>query len=222
VRTSGDTDQPDARISTADFIVEFNGDDRSMYGTIDPGDGRASAFPIANRIVGGQFYLQDGTRWVKDTNNANASGNDEFSVDPRNFLAGVADTAQFAQVGTETVDGVRTRHLKATQLSGIPDFNLGLGPKGTETIAFELWVDDQDVVRALLVSSASKEQSYPHAQTLITKDADGTVHKALDPATMEDPVVVTTTLTYKVTFTDIGEPIEITAPPGAVAVAGKG
>jgi hypothetical protein len=222
VHTSGDTDGPGARISTADFTVEFNGDNRSMYGTIDPGDGRASAFPIANRIVDGQFYLQDGTHWVKDTNNANASGADEFSVDPRNFLAGVADAAQFAPAGTETVGGMQTHHLKATKLDGIPDFNLGLGPKGTEVTAFELWVDDQDVVRSLLVSSASKEKTYPLAQTRITKDANGNIHKSLDPATMGDPVVVTTTLTYKVEFTDIGEPIEITAPAGAVPVAGKG
>jgi hypothetical protein len=39
---------------------------------------------------------------------------------------------------------------------------------------------------------------------------------------MGDPVVVTITSQYKVRFSDIGEAIEITAPAGAVEVAGKG
>jgi hypothetical protein len=223
VFTSSDTDKtPPPFLSTADFTVEFSGDDRSMYGIIDPHDGRSSAFPIANKIVAGQFYLQDGTRWVKDTNAAAVSGNDVFSVDPRNFLAGVADAARFTEVGHETVAGVDTRHLKATRLDGIPDFNLGLGPKGDRVTAFELWVDADDVVRSLLVSSESTETTYPSAQTRISKDANGNIHKSLDPATMGNPVVVTTTQHYKVTFTDLGAAIAITAPPNAVPVAGQG
>jgi hypothetical protein len=213
----------DSQGGGADFTVEFSGDNRSMSGTIDPGDGRASAFPIANKIIDGQFYLQDGTRWVKDTNAANMSGDDVFSVDPRSFLAAVAQAAQFATVGTEQRGGVETRHLKATKLDGIGDFNLGLGPRGeTSLTAFELWVDDHDVVRALLVKSEQHEKTYPGAQTRVSKDANGNVHKSLDPATMGEPVIVTIRSQYKVEFGDIGQPVVITPPPGAVAVAGQG
>jgi hypothetical protein len=217
---------PMPRRSGSEFTVEFSGDNRSMYGTVDPGsmrDGRDSKFAIANRVVDGQFYLQDGTRWVRDTNASNMSGDDIFSVDPRNFLAAVAQAAQFEQVGTEQFGGVSTRHLQATKLDGIGDFNLGLGPRGeTSLTAFELWVDGDDVVRGLLVKSQQEEKTYPLAQTRISKDANGNLQKSLDPATMGAPVVVTIRSSYKVEFTDIGEPIEITAPPGAVNIAGKG
>ena len=218
VRYSSTSDGPGMYPNTAEFVVEFSGDDRAMAGTIDPGDGRGSAFAIANKVVAGQFFLQDGTRWVKDTNASDLSGSDVFSVDPRNFLAGVADAAQFAEVGHGS-----TRHLKATRLDGIPDFNLGLGRRGddaTKLTSFELWVDDADVVRALLVTSSKTEQTYPNSQTVITKDAQGNVHKTLGD--LGDPVTVTTKSAYRVDFTDLGSPIVITAPLGAVAVAGKG
>jgi hypothetical protein len=115
------------------------------------------------------------------------------------------------------------RRLEATKLDSLPDFNLGLGPQGETTVTrFALWVDADDVVRAILVATEQKQNSYPLAKTVITKDAAGNVHKSLDPATMGDPVVVTITQHYKVTFTNIGEPIEITAPAGAGEIAGKG
>jgi hypothetical protein len=215
---------PAPRTSGADFIVEFNGDNRSMYGTIDPGDGRSSAFSIANKVVDHHFYLQDGTRWVEDTN-ANLSGADVFSVDPRNFLAGVATAAQFEQVGHARVDGVDTRHLRATRVDGIPDFNLGMGPRGNDEnklTAFELWVDGDDVVRGLLVKTSERQESYAAARANLVKDATGNRQKLIDPATLGEPEIITTTTSYKVTFSDLGQDIAITAPPGAAKIAGKG
>jgi hypothetical protein len=212
------------RTSGADFVVEFSGDNRSMYGTVDPGDGRSSAFPIANKIVNGQFYLEDGTRWVEDTNASNMSGDDVFSVDPRNFLAGVATAAQFESAGEDNVGGVRTRHLRATRLHDIPDFNLGLGPKGeTDLTAFELWVDADDVVRALLVETSQRLETYPNAaRAELRKDANGNLQKVIAEGQMGEPEYVRMDTSYKVEFTDIGAPIEITPPVGAVKVAGKG
>ena len=217
------SDKGFVRASGSDFVVEFFGDNRSMSGTVDPGDGRSAVFPIANKIVDGQFYLQDGTRWVKDTNAANMSGDDIFSVDPRNFLAGVADAAQFEEAGRDTIGGVSTRHLRATKLDGIPDFNLGLGPRGEMRLtAFELWVDRDDVVRGLLVKSAQTEKTYPLARTQVSIDASGNLQKTLDQSNLGAPTYVHITSDYKVEFTDIGAPIEITAPANAVDVAGKG
>jgi hypothetical protein len=218
--TNTDKLGPMPRTSGADFTVEFSGGDRSMYGTVDPGDGRSSAFPIANKVVAGQFYLQDGNRWVKNTNNANMSGEDAFNVDPRSYLGVVAQDARFEDVGHTTFDGVDVRHLKATNLAGIPDFNLGLGPtkaRDNELTAFELWVDGDNVVRGIHVGMERREETYPGA---LARIVDG--RKEIDPATMGDPVVVTITSHYKVRFTDIGDPIEITAPANAVEVAGKG
>ena len=163
--------------------------------------------------------MQDGTRWVEDTN-ADLSGGDIFSVDPRNFLAGVAQAAQFEQVGREDIGGVETRHLRATKLEGIPDFNLGLGPRGSDEnklAAFELWVDADDVVRGLIVKTSERQESYAGARA---KLVDG--KKVVDESTLGEPQIVTITTSYKVEFTDLGKPIAIVAPAGAAKVAGKG
>jgi hypothetical protein len=222
-RSETDKAGPMPRVTGADFIVEFSGDNRSMYGTIDPGE-RGGEFPIANKIVNGQFYLQDGQRWVEDTNASNMAGTDVFNVDPRNFLDGVAQAAQFEEVGEETVSGVRTRHLRATRLDDIPDFNLGLGPKGeTELSAFELWVDDDDVVRGLLVKTSQRLETFPNAaRAELRKNADGTYTKFVPEGQMGEPVYVQMRTSYKVDFTDIGAPIDIKPPADAVPVAGKG
>jgi hypothetical protein len=225
VHFRSESDRAGMYASSSDFVVEFNGDDRSMAGTVDPGDERgAGAFPIANKVIDGRFYLEDGTRWIEDTA-ANLSGADVFSVDPRNFLAGVAQQAAFEDRGRATVAGVTTRHLVATKVQNIPAFNLGLGPtdaKDDGLEKFEVWVDDDDVVRALLVESSRQDKTYPLAQTRISRGPDGSLQKSLDPATLGEPVIVTTTSTYKVEFTDLGAAIDIVAPANAPKIEGKG
>ncbi len=217
------TDKIAPRVSAADFTVEFNGDDRSMFGTIDPGDGRSSVFPIANKVIGGQFYLQDGTRWVLDTNASAMSGDDIFNFDPRTFVGGAAQAAGFEEVGKEAVDGTPTRHLAASYPDRVPTINVGLGPSPEVDITkFEVWVDDANVVRKLAMTTKDVQQTYPLARTKLTKDADGTVQKAIDPATMGEPVEVTTITATTVTFTDIGDAITITPPENPASVAGKG
>jgi hypothetical protein len=215
-----DREGPRPRVETSDFVVEFVGDNRSMAGTVDPGDDRgASAFPIANKVIDGRFYLQDGTRWVEDTA-ASLSGSDVFSVDPRNFLGGVAQSAAFEERGRETVDGVQTRHLVATKVDNIPSFNLGLGPTNAKDDGlkkFEVWVDDDDVVRALLVASVRHETYYDATRTVIV---DG--QKTLDESSLTDPKTATVVSTYKVEFGDVGEDIEIVAPANAPKIASKG
>ncbi|MEY2426573.1 MAG: hypothetical protein QOI61_2145 [Actinomycetota bacterium] len=217
------TDKIAPRVSNADFTVEFSGDNRSMFGTIDPGDGRSSVFSIANKVIDGQFYLQDGTRWVRDTNATGMTGDDIFSLDPRTFVTGAAQDAGFEPVGTETVDGATTRHLVAANPDKVPTLNVGLGPSPEVTITkFEVWVDDANVVRRVLMATKDVQQTYPNAQTRVVTGADGKVRKELDPATMGEPVDVTTITTTTVNFTDIGDPVTITPPPNAVPIAGKG
>jgi hypothetical protein len=206
------------------FVVEFSGDNRSTAGTIDPGDGRGSAFPIANKVVDGRFYLQDGTRWVEDTNE-HVTGSDLFSADPRTLVSGAAQDAEFEEAGTATVDGVATRQLKATRLDKVPVVNLGLGPtadQNTKVTTFDVWVDEDNVVRRLELDTEQTETVYPLARTQITKDADGTVHKSLDQSDLGKPETRTQRNAYSVTFTDIGAVVEIVAPANAAKVAGQG
>jgi hypothetical protein len=207
----------------ADFTIEFSGDNRSTVGTIDPGDGRGSAFPFANKVIDGRFFLEDGTRWVEDTNE-HVSGSDIFSVDPRTLVAG-ATNAEFRDAGADTVDGVATRHLRATNLSSVPAMSLGFGPIGdadTKLTKFDVWVDADNVVRRLDLATSQTETVYPMAHTVVTKDAAGNVQKTLDQSNMGPAETRTTRNAYSVVFTDIGAPIAIVAPANATKVAGQG
>ncbi|MEY2472037.1 MAG: hypothetical protein QOK28_1366 [Actinomycetota bacterium] len=209
------------------LVVEFSGDSRSTVGTMDPGDGRGSAFEIANKVVDGRFYLRDGAPghqvWIEDTNE-HVTGADIFSVDPRTLVSGAAQDAEFVDAGTATVDGAATHHLKATRLDRVPTVNLGLGPitdDETKVTKFDVWVDADNVVRRLDIATSRTETVYPFARTVVSTDAGGNVHKTLDTAGVKSEQR-TTVSDYSVRFTDIGAPITIVAPVNARKVAGKG
>jgi hypothetical protein len=228
---------------SGDFTIEFAGDNRSTVGRLDPGDPCKDAsvsvpqercdadnsFEIANKVVDGRFYLRDGApgqqTWIEDTNE-HLSGSDLFNADPRTLVAGADNAAQFRDVGAATVDGVATRHLKATRLDAVPRVNLGLGPVNddkTKVTKFDVWVDTDDVVRRLDVSTSVTETVYPMARTILKKDAEGkVVGKSLDEANMGPSEQRTTVTDYSITFADIGADIVITAPANARQVAGKG
>ncbi|MEY2468195.1 MAG: hypothetical protein QOF21_893 [Actinomycetota bacterium] len=210
------------------FTIEFSGENRSSVGTIDPGEERSDAFEVANKVVDGRFYLRDGApgqqHWIEDTNE-HITGSDIFSVDPRSLVTGAAQDAAFEDVGTATVDGVATHHLKATRLDKVPTVNLGLGPIAddqTKITKFDVWVDSDNVVRRLDVATSRTETIYPLARTQISTDANGNVHKSLDQSNLGPSEERTTVSDYSVVFTDIGAPIEIVAPANATKVAGQG
>lgn len=225
-----------------DFTIEFAGENRSTVGTLDPGDPCRDAsvsvpqerceadnrFEIANKVVDGRFYLRDGApgqqTWIEDTNE-HLTGSDLFNADPRTLVGGANDDAQFRDVGAGSVDGVAVRHLKATRLDAVPRVNLGLGPVNDDTTKvtkFDVWVDADNVVRRLDVSTSYTETIFPDARTVLTKDGSGkVVGKTLD--TTGSRTEERTTLTsYSVTFRDIGADIAITAPANARKVAGQG
>ncbi|HVV35062.1 MAG TPA: hypothetical protein VHC63_00550 [Acidimicrobiales bacterium] len=215
---------------TGTVTVEFSGEDRSSFGTQDSGDmgdGRDSSFEFANKVVDGRFYLRDGVpgheTWLEDTNE-HVTGSDIFSVDPRSLVTDSAEQAGFEDVGTATVDGVTTHHLKATRLDQVPAVNLGLGPivdATTKVTKFDVWVDTSNVVRRLAITTSMTETVYPLARTIVTTDANGNIQKTLD-TTGVAPEQRTQINTYSVTFTDIGSNIVIDAPANARKVAGQG
>ncbi len=209
-----------------ELTIDFSGENRSTVGTISARD--ATSFEIANKVVDGRFYLRDGAPgqqiWIEDTNE-HITGSDLFSVDPRSLVTGAAQDAAFKDVGTATVDGVRTHHLKATRLDQVPTVNLGLGPISddhTKLTKFDVWVDADNVVRRLDVSTSLTETVYPLARTVVDKDTNGTLQKHLDESNMGPSEERTTVNDYSVIFTDIGSPIAIDAPANARKVAGQG
>jgi len=210
----------------SETFVEFSGVNRSTVGTVSGRD--ASSFEIANKVVDGKFYLRDGAPgeqiWIEDINE-HVTGSDLFSVDPRMLLSGAAQDAAFKDVGGATVDGVKTRHLKATRLDKVPTVNLGLGPiadNQTKITKFDVWVDSDNVVRRLDVSTSQTTRSQGGARAIITKHADGTFSKEIDPNDTTPFVTRTLVNDYSVRFTEIGSPITIEAPANAKKVAGQG
>ena len=118
-----------------------------------------------------------------------------------------------------------THHLEATRLDRVPSVNLGLGPINddkTQVTKFDVWVDADNVVRRLDIATSLTETVYPLARTLVTTDANGNIHKSLDESNMGPSEQRTTVTAYSVVFTDIGSPIDITAPANATQVAGQG
>lgn len=224
------------------LTIEFAGDNRSTVGTIDPGnpctDGSASVtsepcdsppFDVANRVVDGTFYLRDGApgqqKWVEDTK-ARLSGTDLFSADPRTLMGGATQDAGFVEAGSVTVDGVATRHLTATHLDRVPAVNLGLGPvtdNNTTVTKFDVWVDADNVVRRLDIATSQTQTVQPVTEARgQTASQRANLQKALDERQLGPTETLTLVSNYSVVFSDIGAPIDITAPANATKVAGKG
>jgi hypothetical protein len=202
--------------------VSFAGDDVEMVLRFFP-DGRGPGFEARNRTVDGHFYLYDAGRWVRDTNATGTEGRDMFSADPRTLLGALHPGAAFEVVGTETVDGLELRHLRATRVDRLPTLNLSLGPIDPDEVrTLEVWVGSDDVVRRLDIGTVHVATRDPQAATVIVRGPDGRTTKETAPPDAARMVTTETSSTYSLRFTDIGAPIVITAPTGAVDVAGQG
>ena len=214
----------DGMTTRGNMTIAFNGDNRATEGRQQSGPERG--FDFANKIIDGQFYLQDsdGTMsyWVKDTNYSEGAGTDIFNVDPRTFVGGAAADAAFVEDGTEVIDGTMTRRLKATRLDKIPAVNVGLGPVDPSYKSFTVWVDANDVIRQLDFVTTRSETGRPGAKAIIKKFEDGTFTKEIDPNDTTPEVTRFNTSNYRVRFADIGEDIAIEAPANPREVAGQG
>jgi len=160
-----------------------------------------SAFPdgIA-RVVNGRYYIKPDAAasrqpWLHELGESTSPHFPEAAT----LLRLLSPAAKFVDAGTNVIGGVQLTHLRATQVSGLPDdptlaryANLvsaaksGIVPPGTLT-ALDLWADSRGVV---------------HQMTIQMNGNDGQ-----------------TTLT--VTFTGFGQPQSITAPATSKAVQGS-
>lgn len=204
------------------------------------GEAGRPGFDSQNMTVDGEFYLytpgpDNVSRWYHDTN---AGGSSVFDSDPRTLLATLAPEAGFVEVGTDTVDGVEVTHLRATALDALPSLNLSLGPiDAREMKTLDLWVGTDDVVRRLDLTTERHEQDLdPKTAPKLEKHADGTIAiigpdgrrtvvQASDlQKALEGYPKITRTFSsnYSVHFSDIGVPITIAAPAGAVDIAAEG
>ena len=216
--------------------VRFSGRNLDVAMHFDDENGRPG-FDAHNLTVDGQYYLYDGPigakKWYHDTT-ATPTGSDIFDLDPRNLIAVLRPSAKFVVVDTQTTAGGPVRHIRATDLSAMPSLHLASGPvDGKDVTSLDLWVAGDDTVQRLTLTSSHteipqpacftqdgvKQCAQPGDQLVKTKDHITIIP---GPRNAAPPKPVTTKGSYSVTFSDIGSPITIAAPAGAIEVAGKG
>ena len=176
-------------------------------------------------MVGGQLYLYIKEpdlqmHWYHDTT-PNAAASLSFP-DPRTLLQAVTPSAGLENLGRESVDGVELSHLRATTPGsigklGIPDIT------GTVT-SFDVWVDSNNVVRKMAVSSSSGVGISCSAVPGSSSSPPVTINVNTPSGTKVGASCSTTTLdsTIEVQFADLGSPQAITAPSDAIDQQGVG
>jgi hypothetical protein len=151
-----------------------------------------------NRYVDGELYLYIGRgaeptlRWYRDVG-GNLGDAGRFGIDPATLLGRLGSAGDFEEVGTETIDGVATRRLRAENPDRAPALRQGMDELG-EVTKLEVWVDDDDLVRRVDFTYEGPD--------------------AAPPVTHEDgvPEVAISDASVSFRFFDFGEPITIEAP----------
>jgi hypothetical protein len=200
----------------------FNGDDVETVIDFAGQPGRPG-FQAHNKIVDGQFYLRDGPpgqqRWIRDTNAPDMRASDVLSFDPRTLLPALNPQVRFKQI-PDSNSGIR--HFRATSPAGLSAVNLSAGPVDPNTIkSMDVWVGSDDVVTRIELVTERTEAHRPGARTVIVDD-NGQKKKIIDPADTTPEVTKTIRSTYSITFSDVGQEFEVTAPDDVTDVAGQG
>jgi len=243
--------------------LQVTGTDRITFSGKNWNDAFSQSFPASdgqpastqfaiNRIVGKQFYLYIAGRtrrlqWYHDTN---PSGHPSFTIpDPRTVFSMLEPSARFEFLGYQVVDGIRLKHLRATDfsrlrgLSSLPD----LQPSAHVT-ALEVWVDGHSVVHRLSLTAEAISKVYPigaynvrhraHGPLIVTvpdkamaAKLKGKLHTQpggtrviirVAPPGSGAPHREVQVTALTVTFSGIGQPQRIIAPAHAIAQYGRG
>lgn len=233
------TTQDGAVQSDDTTAVTFEGAnlDEKRVVTSPPGAlGGPDQFTVDDRAVDGQFYIDtpgphDVTRWYHDTGQDN--GSSMSFPDPRTLAGDLSPDAVFEVVGTTVVDGETLTHLHARDPQAIDAPGLAGFTTGKVT-AFDLWVDQDDVVRRLALSSSQTTQACTFlgdgsrltaepAKAIWNEEKSRTLNVAsLPPGVVRQCGAQTTAESVGVSFANLGAPESVTAPAGAIDFAGKG
>jgi hypothetical protein len=243
--------------------LQVTGTDRITFSGKNWNDAFSQSFPASdgqpastqfaiNRIVGKQFYLYIKGRanrlaWYRDTN---PSGHPGFTIpDPRTVFSMLEPSARFEFLGYQVTDGIRLKHLRATDfshlrgLSSLPDLQ-----PGAHVTALEVWVDGHSVVHRLSLTAETVHTVYPVSMYNVRKTRHGrliftvpdqamaaalraklkrgpawqhwTIRVAPHGAGAPHREMQVTGLT--VAFSGIGQPQRIAAPAHAIAQYGRG
>jgi hypothetical protein len=181
------------------------------------GDG---AQGVENRVVDGQLYLYEKgpdlqMHWYHDTS-PNAVASETFP-DPRTLLQAISPSAGLENLGRESVGGVELTHLRATTPGSIGE--LGMPDVGGNIISLDVWVDGDDVVRQMTVSSSSGG----HIECAATPGPAGSAGSPSQGSSTTCPDLQAHGLstaplvsTLDIRFANLGASEDVTAPSGAV------
>jgi len=192
---------------------------------------------VEDRVVDGEVYLYVKgpdlqMRWYHDTA-ANAATSLSFP-DPRTLLRAVSPSAGLENLGHESVGGVELTHLRASTPGSIGE--LGIPDVSDTVTSFEVWVDSDNVVRQMTISSSEgigvtcpigphspgisrTSLGPPNTINLNAETPNGT-----RVSTRGGVVCSTTTQgsTLEVQFANLGAPETVPAPTNAVNQEGLG
>jgi hypothetical protein len=168
---------------TIDF--KFSGHNFSSVAELPTSGGRH--LKLTTRSVNGQIYILGPPRPLQWYHLANGTGTGRAYPDPRTLLQALQPGAGFEAIGSQLIGGLRTTHLRATQLRNLPAnlmsslaFVAFMGPM--TLAALDVWVDSHDVVRQMQMTFSGRS---PQGRLVETQT---------------------------VRFVDIGKPETITAP----------
>jgi hypothetical protein len=224
-----------------DLAVTFSGQniDEKITSVPEPA-GSAKSFTTDDRFVGGQFYIYtpgpgDVLEWLHDTNSANDAASMQFP-DPRTLYEVISPAAQLMAEGTATVNSEPVTHLVATVPSAINTSALGNLAEGATLTSFAIWVDANDVVQQIALSTTQTSQAcqlspltnaemkklLPEYGTTLPNGKVGVTLPASALKSLENCGPLTTTSNVTVAFANLGSPQSVTTPQGAVNFSGKG
>lgn len=226
--------------------VTFDGQnvDEQITSVPEP-PGSAKSFTTDDRFVDGQFYIYtpgpgDVLEWLHDTDSANDAASMQFP-DPRTLYGAISPKAQFAVEGTTSTSGSTITELNALDPAAIDTSALGNLAAGASLTSFELWVDQNDVVqkialttsatnqecKVLPLTKAEEQELLPKYGRTLPNGKRGLVFTA--PAMAEIKKLgeghcsqQTTATDVTVNFANLGAPQSVTAPANPVDYAGKG
>jgi hypothetical protein len=169
---------------TGSSRYEFSGDDYSVRFRHPEGTGPE----FENRWIDGDLYIYglngstgpDDLQWTRDAD-ATADSGSLFHLDPATLLAALGDVP-FETVGDEEVDGLGTRHLRATDPEEIDAaaFAIGFNLRQDTVTALEVWVDGDDLVRRIELSTFDPDEDYASSFSIRFSDFGS-------PITIEPP-----------------------------------
>lgn len=158
-----------------------------------------STSPMNARVVDGNAYVQLGkSPWYVQTG-PDAAKSLSFP-DPRTLLKDISPSADLMSLGQASSGGVELTHLRATNPSAL--VNLHFAGSDGEPTAFDVWVDSQNVVQRMTMSSKSQ--------------SGGCVSQTSPSTIPEHCVTYSVTNSLEITFSDIGSPETVSIPSGAI------